>query len=53
VDLIARVTALAPARPLRRHYLQLVHPAQEGLLDGQHLRDLPDRVQRGVLVVER
>lgn len=52
-DLVARVTALLARGPLRRDDLQLVHPAQERLLDREHLRDLPDGVQRGVLVVQR
>ena len=49
-DLVPRIAALAAGRPLRRDDLQLVHPAQERLLDREHLRDLPDRVQRRVLV---
>ena len=52
-DLVAGVAALAPGRPPRRDHPQVVHAAQEGLLDREHLGDLPDRVQRGVLVVER
>jgi len=38
---------------LRRDHAQFVHATQEGLLDGEHLRDLADRVQRRVLIVER
>jgi DNA-binding MarR family transcriptional regulator len=52
-DLVPRVAALAAGRPLRRDDLQLVDAAQEGLLDREQLRDLPDRVERRVLVVER
>jgi DNA-binding MarR family transcriptional regulator len=52
-DLVTRVTALVAGRPMWRDDLQLVHSAQERLLDGEHLRDLPDRVQRRVLIVKR
>jgi hypothetical protein len=52
-DLVPRVTALAARRPSRRDDPQLVHAPQEGLLDREQLRDLPDRVERRVLVVER
>ena len=52
-DLVPRIAALAARRPLRRDDLQLVDTAQERLLDREHVRDLPDRVQRRVLVFER
>ena len=52
-DLEAGVAALAARGPLRRDHPQFVHTAQERLLDREHLRDLPDRVQRRVLVLER
>jgi hypothetical protein len=52
-DLVPRVAALAAGRPLRRDDLQLIHAAQERLLDGEHLRDLPDRVQGRVVVLQR
>ena len=52
-DLVPRIAALAAGRPLRRDDLQLVHPAQERLLDREHLRDLADREQRRVLVFQR
>jgi DNA-binding MarR family transcriptional regulator len=52
-DLVAGVTALAARGPMRRDDLQLVDAAQERLLDREHVRDLADRVQRGVLVLER
>ncbi len=51
-DLIAGVAALAARGPLRRDDLQFVDAAQERLLDREHVRDLPDRVQRRVLVFE-
>jgi hypothetical protein len=38
---------------LRRDDPQLVDAPQEGLLDREQLRDLPDRVERRVLVVKR
>ena len=50
-DLVPRIAALAASRPLRRDDLQLVYTAQERLLDREHLRNLPDRVQRRVLVL--
>jgi hypothetical protein len=53
VDLVARVAALVSRRALRRDHLERVDPAQERLLDREHLRDLADRVQRGVVVIER
>jgi hypothetical protein len=52
-DLDPRVPALPAGRPLRRDDLQLVDPAQEGLLHREHLRDLPHRVERHGLVLER
>jgi hypothetical protein len=52
-DLVPRVAALAPGGALRRDDPQLVHPAQERLLDREHLRDLPDREQRRVLIFQR
>jgi DNA-binding MarR family transcriptional regulator len=51
-DLIAGVAALAARGPLRRNDLQFVDAAQERLLDREHVRDLPDRIQRRVLVFE-
>jgi DNA-binding MarR family transcriptional regulator len=51
LDLVPRIAALAAGGPLRRDDLQLVHAAQERLLDREHFRDLPDRVQRCVLVL--
>jgi DNA-binding MarR family transcriptional regulator len=50
-DLVARVASLAARGPLRRDDLQVVDAAQERLLDREHLGDLPDGVQRRVLVV--
>jgi DNA-binding MarR family transcriptional regulator len=52
-DLVAGVAALAARGPLRRDDLLFVDAAQERLLDREHLRNLPDRVQRRVLVLER
>jgi DNA-binding MarR family transcriptional regulator len=52
-DLIAGIAALAARGPLRRDDLQFVDAAQERLFDREHLRDLPDRVQRRMLVLER
>jgi DNA-binding MarR family transcriptional regulator len=52
-DLVAGVAALAARGPLRRDDLQFVDAAQERLLDREHLRNLPDREQRRVLVFER
>ena len=52
-DLVPRIAALAAGRPLRRDNLQLVHAAQERLLDREHLRDLADREERRVLVFQR
>jgi DNA-binding MarR family transcriptional regulator len=52
-DLVTGVPALAAGRALRRDHLQVIDPPQEGLLDRQHVRDLPDRVQRDVLVFQR
>jgi DNA-binding MarR family transcriptional regulator len=52
-DLIAGVAALAARGPPRRDDLQFVNAAQERLLDREHLRDLADREQRRVLVLER
>ena len=51
-DLVAGVAALAARGPLRRDDLEFVNTAQERLLDREHLRDLPDRVQRRVLVLQ-
>jgi hypothetical protein len=51
-DLVAGVAALAARGPLRRDDLQFVDAAQERLLDREHLRDLPDREQRRVLVFQ-
>jgi DNA-binding MarR family transcriptional regulator len=51
-DLVAGVAALAARGPPRRDDPQFVHAAQERLLDREHLRDLPDRVQRRVLVFQ-
>jgi DNA-binding MarR family transcriptional regulator len=51
-DLVAGVAALAARGPLRRDDLQFVDAAQERLFDREHLRDLPNRVQRRVLVLE-
>jgi len=45
-----QLAALAAGRPLRRDHLQLVHAAQERLLDREHLGHLPDGVQRGMIV---
>jgi DNA-binding MarR family transcriptional regulator len=52
-DLETGVAALAASGPLRRDDLLFVDTAQERLLDREHVRDLPDRVQRRVLVLER
>jgi DNA-binding MarR family transcriptional regulator len=52
-DLVTRVAALTARGPLRRDDPQFVDAAQERLLDREHLRDLPDREQRRVLVLER
>ena len=53
LDLVAGVAALAARGPLRRDDPEFVDTAQERLLDREHVRDLPDRVQRRVLVLER
>jgi DNA-binding MarR family transcriptional regulator len=52
-DLETGVAALAARGPLRRDDLLFVDAAQERLLDREHVRDLSDRVQRRVLVLER
>jgi DNA-binding MarR family transcriptional regulator len=52
-DLVAGVAALAARGPLRRDDPEFIDTAQEGLLDREHVRDLPDRVQRRMLVLER
>jgi DNA-binding MarR family transcriptional regulator len=52
-DLVTGVAALAARGPLRRDDLLFVDATQERLLDREHVRDLPDRVQRRVLVLER
>jgi DNA-binding MarR family transcriptional regulator len=52
-DLVAGIAALAARGPLRRDDPQFVDAAQKRLLDREHVRDLPDRVQRRVLVLER
>ena len=52
-DLVAGVAALAARGPLRGDDLQFVDAAQERLLDREHVGHLPDREQRGVLVLER
>jgi DNA-binding MarR family transcriptional regulator len=52
-DLVAGVAALAARGPLRGDDLQFVDAAQERLLDREHVGNLPDREQRGVLVFER
>jgi DNA-binding MarR family transcriptional regulator len=52
-DLVAGVAALAARGPLRRDDLLFVDTAQERLLDREHLRHLPDREQRRVLVFKR
>src|SRR6266568_7573111 len=49
----AGVTALAARRAGRPDHAELVQPAQERLLDLQHLGDLTDREQRQVLFLER
>src|ERR1700749_480406 len=51
-DLHPGVAALAAGRALRGDDLELVDAAQEGLLDREHLRDLPNSEQRDVLVLE-
>jgi hypothetical protein len=45
------VAALAASGALGRHHAEVVDPAQEGLLDREHLGDLPHRVERNVLIV--
>ena len=50
-DLVAGVAALVARGALRRDDVQLIDAAQERLLDREHLGDLPDGVQRRVLVV--
>jgi DNA-binding MarR family transcriptional regulator len=50
-DLIAGVAALVARGALRRDDVQVIDAAQERLLDREHLGDLPDGVQRRVLVV--
>jgi len=50
-DLVPRVAALAALRPRRTDHPVLVQPAQEGLLDLQHVRYLADGEQRQVLVI--
>ena len=52
-DLVAGVAALAARGSLRRDDPQFVDAAQERLLDREHVRDLSDRVQRRVLILER
>lgn len=52
-DLVTGVAALAALGPLRGDDPQFVDAAQERLLDREHVGDLPDREQRGVLVLER
>jgi len=52
-DLVAGVAALTARGPLRGDDPQLVDAAQERLLDREHVGDLPDREQRGVLVLQR
>jgi DNA-binding MarR family transcriptional regulator len=52
-DLVAGIAALAPRGALRGDDPQFVDTAQERLLDREHVGDLPDREQRGVLVLER
>jgi DNA-binding MarR family transcriptional regulator len=51
-DLVAGVAALAARGPLRRDDPLFVDAAQERLLDREHLRNLPDGVQRRVFVLE-
>jgi DNA-binding MarR family transcriptional regulator len=51
-DLVPGVAALPARRPLRRDDPEFVDAAQERLLDGEHVRDLPDGEQRRVLVFE-
>jgi DNA-binding MarR family transcriptional regulator len=52
-DLVTGVAALAARGPPRRDDLQFVDAAQERLLNREHVGDLPNREQRGVLVLER
>jgi DNA-binding MarR family transcriptional regulator len=52
-DLVPGVAALTARGPLRRHDPQFVDAAQERLLDREHVRDLPDREERRVLVLQR
>src|SRR6516162_8113975 len=52
-DLVAGVAALAARGPLRRDDLLFVDAAQERLLDREHVRHLPDRVQRRGLLLPR
>jgi DNA-binding MarR family transcriptional regulator len=51
-DLVAGVAALVARGALRRDDVQVIDAAQERLLDREHLGDLPDGVQRRVLVVQ-
>ena len=53
IDLVAAVAALASFRPRGTHDIVLVEAAQEGLLDAQHVRHLPDREDGRVAVVDR
>ena len=50
-DLVAGVAALVARGASRRDDVQVIDAAQERLLDREHLGDLPDGVQRRVLVV--
>src|SRR5262245_16013913 len=52
-DLMPRVPALLALRPGRADDALLVQAPQEGLLDLEHDRDLPDREQGQVLIVDR
>jgi DNA-binding MarR family transcriptional regulator len=52
-DLVAGIATLAARGALRGDDPQFVDAAQERLLDREHVGDLPDREQRGVLVFER
>src|SRR5215468_2727698 len=52
-DLTPRVTALLAFRPGRADDALLVEAPQECLLDLEHDRDLPDREQGQVLIVDR
>jgi len=50
-DLVAGIAALVTGGASRRDDVQVIDAAQERLLDREHLGDLPDGVQRRVLVV--